>query len=159
MIAFIHRLNETLGRAVSWLSLAMVLLMFVSVLLRYVFNFSTVWQQELVTALYAVLFLLAAGYTLKHDGHVRIDVLYQHFSPRKKAWVNILGVVLFLWPVCGALFYTSFDFVLSSWHLLEASPEYNGLYGIFLIKTCLWVFAVCVALQGLAVVGESLRDI
>ena len=82
------------GHVVSWLALGMVLMTFFNVMQRYLLNTGLPWEQELVRFMHAILFLAAAGYTLKADEHVRVDVLYQHFSERDKAWVNLLGLSL-----------------------------------------------------------------
>lgn len=152
----IDRLNSFLGRAISWLALAMVLLMFFNVVSRYVFNLNLVWQQELVGFMHAILFLVAAGYTLLDDKHVRVDVIYQSLSEHKKAIVNLVGTIIFLLPVCIAITYFSNDFIISSWKIYESSSEYNGMKGVFLLKSCIWIFTLTLALQGVSTICKSL---
>ena len=94
----INTLNEWIGRSVSWLTLMMVLATFLIVVLRYVFNIGSVPLQESVSYMHTLVFMLGAAYTLKNDGHVRVDIFYQRFSPTAQAWVDCLGVLLLLMP-------------------------------------------------------------
>lgn len=157
--AFCDALNEALGKAVRWLALLMVLMMCFNVAMRYLFASGLPWQQELVRYFHAVLFLAAAGYTLKHEGHVRVDVFYQNFTPTRRAWVNLLGTLLFLFPVSVALIYFSWDYVLNSWNIYEASGEYRGMPGVFLLKTCIWLAAATLMVQGISVIVHSMQSI
>jgi len=106
--------------------------------------------------MHAILFLAAAGYTLQEDKHVRVDVLYQSLSVRNKAIVNLVGTLIFLLPVCFAISYLSYDFILSSWKIREASAEYNGMQGVYLLKSCIWVFTFSLILQGLSNIAKSI---
>lgn len=150
------RLNLWVGRGLSWLTLAVVLGMFLNVLLRYLFDSGAPWQMELVLALHAVTFLGVMGYTLQRGEQVRVDVFYARFSPRCKAWVELLGTLFLLLPVCVALMWFSWPYVVSSWGLREASSEYNGLQGIFLLKAFLVIGPLLLALQGVACAGKAL---
>lgn len=143
-------LNDRAGRAVSWLAVVTVVLMCGNVALRYLFNTGAPWQVELVLACHAMAFLTAMGYTLQAGDQVRVDVLYCHLSAKAKAWVDLLGTILLLFPLCVALLLFSWGFVESSWKLQEASSEYHGLPGIFLLKTFLLIGPSLLALQGVA---------
>ncbi|MDX1604677.1 MAG: TRAP transporter small permease subunit [Candidatus Competibacterales bacterium] len=160
MASLIRRLeavNAVLGRTVAWLALAMVLLQFAIVILRYVFSVGFIALQESVWYLHGLLFMLGAGYTLLRDEHVRIDVIYREASIRYRAWVDLLGVLLLLLPVCGAILWLSWNYVLNAWRTLEGSTELSGLPLIFLLKTVVLVFAVLLSLQGLALALRALR--
>ena len=109
IVAAIDRLNELIGRWIAWLTLFMVLVTVVIVVLRYGFNIGFIWMQESVRFMYAAVFLLGAGYTLKHDGHVRVDMLYERMGLQRRAWVDLLGTLLFLLPVCFTVIYFSWD--------------------------------------------------
>ena len=148
--AAIDALNERIGLGVAWLSLAMALVMFLTVILRYVFDLGWIWMQESVIYMHGALFMLAVGFTLKHEQHVRIDVLYNPLSVHKKAIVNLLGTIFLLFPTCVAIFYFAFPYVQNSWEVFEGSREAGGLPGIFLLKSVILVFPVLLALQGLA---------
>ncbi|MEJ2693129.1 MAG: TRAP transporter small permease subunit [Candidatus Thiodiazotropha sp.] len=143
-------LCELLGGAVSWLSLLMVLTTFVVVVLRYAFDLGWIWLQESVTYMHAALFLVGAAYTLKHQGHVRVDIFYSRFSPRTRAWVDLGGSLLLLLPVCLFIFIVSWDYVMQSWELYEGSREAGGLDGDYLLKSLILAMAGLLLLQGLA---------
>ncbi len=155
----IHRLDglaECTGRAIAWLTYGMVLLTVLIVLLRYGFSLSFTALGEGVSYLFALLFMLGAAYTLKHDDHVRVDVFYRNLSPRGQAWVNLLGTLFFLWPVMGLILWLSTDYVLASWSLMEGSREPGGLPFVYLLKSLLWVMPALMILQGLANVLRSI---
>ena len=155
-IKLIDLLTEGLGRVLSYLSLLMVLLMAAVVLLRYGLNSNSIALQESVTYLHGVLFMLAAAYTLKHDGHVRVDIFYRDFQPATKAWINCLGTLVFLLPVCGYIFFSSLHYVAESWRVREASPLPGGLPGVFLLKSLIPLFAFTLCLQAMA---EFIRNL
>ena len=98
LAARIDRLNGAIGRAVAWLALAVVLLQFSVVVLRYVFGAGSIWLSESILYAHAVLFMLAAAWPLRDGGHVRVDVFYAEASPRRKALIDLLGSVLLLLP-------------------------------------------------------------
>ncbi|MEZ5581420.1 MAG: TRAP transporter small permease subunit [Candidatus Competibacteraceae bacterium] len=152
----IDAISEWTGRGIAWLTLAMVLVQFVVVMLRYVFDWNRIYIQESVVYIHAVIFLVGAAYTLKHDGHVRVDIFYREMSPRAKAWVNLFGTLFLLLPTCGFIFWMSWDYVASSWGIFEGSREAGGLPGVFVLKSVILVMAALVILQGIA---ESLRNV
>lgn len=155
-ISAIDNLNERVGRVVSWLTLTMVLLQFAIVLFRYIFGIGWIAAQEAIVYMHATVFLSLAGYTLRHDGHVRVDIFYGSASPRGKAWVNLFGVMCFLLPMATAIFILSWPYVMASWKVLEGSPEGgNGIPGVFLLKSLILVFAALIILQGLALAAKS----
>lgn len=156
---YIDQISNFIGKVVSWLALAMVLLMFFNVVQRYAFNVSAIWQHELVRYMHAILFLTVVGYGLLKNKHVRVDIFYQGASKRTQAWVDMVGVVLFLFPVSIAIIYFSKDFISSSWAIKEASPEYNGMPAIFILKTFLWVFPALLSLQGISILCKSVITI
>src|ERR1700754_2406624 len=148
--ALIDRVNTAVGRAVSWCALAIVLIGFAVVLMRYVLGLGSIWLQETIIYAHAALFLLAAAWTLKEGGHVRVDVFYASASPRAKAWIDLLGALLLLLPFCIAILWFSLPYVGRSWAILERSRETSGLPLVFLLKTLIPVFAVLLGLQGIA---------
>jgi TRAP-type mannitol/chloroaromatic compound transport system permease small subunit len=146
----IDRLNTAIGRAASWCALAIVLIGCAVVLLRYVLGLGSIWLQESILYAHAALFLLAAAWTLNEGGHVRVDVFYAGASPRAKAWVDLVGTLLLLLPFCLAILWFSLPYVERSWAILERSRESSGLPLVFLLKTLIPVFALLLALQGVA---------
>lgn len=155
-VRLIDRLNEVIGRGIAWLTLAMVLIGFVVVMLRYVFNIGFVWMQESYVWLHGITFMVAAGYTLLHDGHVRVDIFYRPASIRTKAWVDLFGSLVLLLPVLVLVWQQAWPYVLDSWARLEESREAGGLPGLYLLKSILLVFCVTMGLQGLSLAGRSI---
>lgn len=154
-IACVDRLNDAVGRAVSWLTLAMVVAAVAVALLRYVFSIGFVWMQESYLWMHGALIMLGAAYTLRHDGHVRVDVFYGRMSQRRRALVDFAGVLLFLLPLCGMIFYISLPYVIESWAKRESSFQAGGLPGVYLMKTLIPVFCVLVALQGIVMMARA----
>jgi TRAP-type mannitol/chloroaromatic compound transport system permease small subunit len=146
----VDRLNGAIGRAASWCALAIVLIGFVVVLMRYVLGLGSLWLQESILYAHAALFLLAAAWTLREGGHVRVDVFYAESSPHTKSCIDLLGALLLLLPFCFAILWFSLPYVARSWAILERSRESSGLPLVFLLKTLIPVFAVLLALQGVA---------
>lgn len=147
--------SETTGRIVSWLAVAMVLVQFALVVMRYVFGLASIAMQESVIYMHGILFMVAAGYTLLHDAHVRVDVFYREAGERARAWINLIGVFGFLVPVCGLIWYVSWDYVARSWAVLEGSRETSGIQGVYLLKSVILVFVALVVLQGLSLAARA----
>lgn len=145
-----EHITEWFGRTMAWMSLLMVVTMFFTVLLRYAFNIPTIAVSEAVVYMHALIFMLGSAYTLKHEGHVRVDIFYQRFSGQRQAWVELLGGVLMLMPMMLYIFISSWDYVAASWSQLEGSAEPGGLPAVFLLKTTMLLFALLMMLQGSA---------
>ncbi|HKJ10477.1 MAG TPA: TRAP transporter small permease subunit [Gammaproteobacteria bacterium] len=143
-------LAEWTGRAISWLTLLLVLDTFAVVVLRYLFSVGWIAMQESMTYLHAFVFLLGAAYTLRHDGHVRVDIVYRDLGPRARAWLDLLGTFVFLVPVCAFILWSSWGYVASSWALHEGSEEAGGLPLVYILKTAIPVMAVLMLIQGLS---------
>ena len=160
-IEIIDRLNDVIGKSVAWLTLAMVVVTFLVVVLRYAFSIGWIAMQESVVYLHSVVFMLGAAYTLKAEEHVRVDVFYRSMSERQRAWVDLIGVLLFLLPLCVFLGWKSFDFVTQSWSIREASRESGGLPYPFIsmLKSVLLLMPLTVGLQGLSIVLNSLKTL
>lgn len=157
----IDQISIRLGKAASWLTLFMVIVTFIIVVMRYVFDAGLIWLQESVVWMHAVVFMIGAAYTMQQEGHVRVDIFYRDMSPRGRAWVDLCGVVVFLLPLCIFLAWKSMDFVAVSWRLREASREAGGLPYPFvpLLKSILVVMPVAVGLQGFALLSRSVRTL
>ncbi len=156
IIASIDQLSERLGQGVAWLTLALVLLTFLVVVLRYLFNIGSVALQESLLYIHSLIFMLGAAYTLLHDSHVRVDVLYRPLSARRKALINLLGTLFILFPFCGFIGYISWEYVSNSWGYWEGSRESGGLDAVFVLKGLILIMPLLLFLQGIA---ESLRSI
>jgi len=149
------------GKVAAWLTLLMVVVTVVIVVLRYLFGLGYIWLQESLTWMHAVVFMLGAAYTLQQDEHVRVDVFYRAMSERRRAWVNVLGVVFFIGPLYGFLFYESLDYVERAWSIREVSRDTGGLPypAIPLLKSVLLVMPVALLLQGLSLLLFSITQL
>jgi TRAP-type mannitol/chloroaromatic compound transport system permease small subunit len=153
----IDRLNEAIGVHVAWLTLVLVLVEFTVVLMRYVFGIGSVKMQESIVYMHATVFMVAAGYTLLHNGHVRCDIFYAAATPRRQALIDLIGVAIFLLPTCALIGWMAWPYVAQAWSVLEGSQEGSlGIPGVFLLKSVILVFAGLVALQGIALALHSL---
>jgi TRAP-type mannitol/chloroaromatic compound transport system permease small subunit len=154
----LDRISDITGRITAWLTLAMVLMTTVIVIMRYVFDAGLIWMQESVTWMHAAVFMIGAAYTLLHEEHVRVDIFYRKISARRRAVVDVLGVLLFLLPLCVFLAYTAWDFAATSWSIHETSREPGGLpYPMIpLLKSVVAIMPVLVGLQGISMLARAL---
>ena len=157
LCSVIDRINQQIGRYSAWLALAMVLLMAAVVVLRYWFQFGSIAMQEAVVYLNAALFACGAGYTLKQQGHVRVDIFYSRASARVQACIDLAGGVLFLLPSTLFIFFGNWDYVALSWRIREGSTEASGLPYIYVLKSMILLLAVLLALQGIAEMIKAWR--
>ncbi len=147
---WIDNLNAWVGWMVAWVTLGLVLVVFTDVVMRYLFQTSFVFTQELEWHLFAFIFLIGGGYTLLQDGHVRVDIVYQRLGFKGRAWVNFLGVLLLLIPGCLLIIVTSWNFVYKSWSIFEGSPDPGGIPLRFILKACIPAGFVLILLQGIS---------
>jgi TRAP-type mannitol/chloroaromatic compound transport system permease small subunit len=148
----VQRASVFLGRLVSQLYPLMILLIFAVVVLRYFFDAGWIWLQEAILWIHALIFLLVAPYALEEDAHVRVDVFYRQWSKKTQALINLLGALLFLCPFSLFLFYSSLDYIFSSWIINEASRDAGGMPYPFisLLKSTIPLTALLLFLQGLS---------
>ncbi len=156
LCGLIDSMNEWIGRAVSWTTLGLVIVIFSDVVMRYAFNKSYVFTQELEWHIFSFIFLVGAGYTLLHDGHVRVDIIYQIISPKAQAWVDFIGVIFFLIPGCYLVIKTSGAFTFSSWEVFEGSPDPGGISYRFIVKSFIPIGFSLMLLQGISLGLKSL---
>ena len=159
LIHIIDRINTAIGKATSWLSVVLVLVIITDVFLRYAFSITSAASFELEWHLFAAIFLLSAGWTLKQDRHVRVDVFYQNFSERRKAMVNLAGTLLLLIPFCIVGFWESLPFVEQSYQLNETSPDPGGLPARWIIKSAIPAGFLLLVIQGISELLRSLKII
>ena len=157
----LEKISEWCGNAISWCILIMVLVIGYDVFMRYVFQIGSVALQELEWHLFAIVFLLGASYTLKHDGHVRVDIFYQskRMSDVNRAWVDLLGTVLFLFPFCILIIVSSWEFIANSFAIAEGSPDAGGLPYRFILKAAIPLGFALLVIQGIAIVLKSINII
>ena len=158
---FLDAISIKVGHATSWLTLLMVFVTFVIVVMRYVFGTGLIWLQESVTWMHAVVFMLGAAYTLQQEQHVRVDIFYRKMTDKQRAWVNLFGVLVFIFPLCGFFVHASVDYVAGAWSFREVSRNSGGLPYPFvpLLKSALLIMPVALALQGLSLLLRSAQTI
>lgn len=149
--------TERVGRVTAWLALALVVVTGAVVLLRYAFQTGSIALQESLIYINALLFTLGGAYTLKHDGHVRVDIFYSRMTVRGKARVDTAGILLLLFPVCFYILWTSWDYVAVSWRVREGSAETSGLPYVYLLKTTILLLGGFLLWQGVAELIKAVR--
>lgn len=178
IVYFINTISEWTGRLIAWLILLMVLIIVYQASMVALFSIGSVALQELQWHLFALVFLLSAGYTLKHEDHVRIDLIYQShwLTDQHRAWINFLGGIFLLIPFCLLVIVASWPFVSAainytlafsnSWpfisitiHYAEGSPDPGGLPYRFLLKAAIPIGFSLLMLQGVANSLTSLLDL
>lgn len=155
----IDRAIDWTGRAVAWLTFAMITVTCVVVVLRYGFDTSAIMLQESVIYMHGMVFMLGLAYTAQHDGHVRVDVLYGRMSARARAAVNLAGHLVLTAPLCVTIFFTSLDYVASSWAVLESSQEVGGIPAVFALKTLIPLAAAMLVAQAAVLSVREFRTL
>ena len=146
----LDRVLDQLGQSISWLNLLMAIIVLVIVVLRYWLSIGSVALQESITYLHAALFMLGISYTLQHNGHVRVDIFYRNFSARRRALVNLAGLIMFLIPTCVLIIVSSWDYVNASWATGERSEESSGIAFVYGLKTLMIIMPSLLIVQGIA---------
>jgi TRAP-type mannitol/chloroaromatic compound transport system permease small subunit len=123
----VDELTERIGRAMYWLLLIAVLISTGNAIIRKAFNVSSNAYLEAQWYLFAAVFMLAAGYVFLHDQHVRIDVISSRISRRAQVWVDVVGIAVFLLPLCVFLIWTALPSLLTAWQSQEVSANPGGL--------------------------------
>jgi TRAP-type mannitol/chloroaromatic compound transport system permease small subunit len=156
VIAGLDWINRAIGLTVCWLALAMVLLQFAIVILRYMFGISYIFLQEGVLYMHAALFMLGSGYALLVNEHVRVDVFYARLSPRGRALIDVFGGLVLLLPSLLVILWVTWPFVHRSWIFLEGPMSVGGIPASFLLKSLVPAFCILLSLQGLSLILSSL---
>ena len=157
----IDRFTETIGKLSSWLVLLLVLLTCYDVIMRYVFHQGSVGLQELEWHIFALIFLIGSAYTLKHDGHVRVDILYrsQWLSDSQRIWIDIIGTLFFLMPFFVLVLVSSWPFAYNSFLYQEGSPDPGGLPYRFILKSAILLGFVLLLIQSVAELIKQIRTL
>ncbi|NDV01162.1 TRAP transporter small permease subunit [Pseudoroseicyclus tamaricis] len=156
IVRVICAINLVIGWVFSWLALGIVVVCFTVVVQRYVFSISFVWMQDLYIWLNGAMFTAVAGFALLRDDHVRVDIFYRTASRKRKAVVDLIGVLVFLLPFTYVVLAYSMPFVTRSWSYLEGSSNVGGMPGLFVLKSFIIAFAVLIGLQGIAMALRSI---
>ncbi|WP_346796830.1 TRAP transporter small permease subunit [Halomonas sp. Bachu 37] len=149
LLRWLDRVTELVGRAISWLVLVMMVVQFAIVVMRYVIGINSIVMQESVMYMHAAVFMLGAAWTLRHDGHVRVDIFYRRLSDKGRAWIDLLGTLFLLLPVMLFIGVSSFAYVMTSWHIQERSPD-GGIPGVFVLKSLILAMVVLLLIQAVA---------
>ena len=155
----IDAIIEISGRTVAWLSLGMVVITCTVVVLRYGFDTGAIALQESVTYMHALVFMIGLSYALKHDRHVRVDLLFNRLSRRSRQRINLIGHLGLLLPICLVITMESFDYVMRSWAISEGSPEAGGIPGVYLLKTLIPLSALLLSMQAVSEVLRAYRQL
>ncbi|MEQ8338606.1 MAG: TRAP transporter small permease subunit [Cyclobacteriaceae bacterium] len=159
LTTLLERSVAQIGKLASWLSLLIVIIIVVDVFMRYTFSITSSASFEIEWHLFGALFLLASGWALQEDKHVRVDVFYQKFSTKSKAWINLTGTVFLLLPFCYVGFVEGLQFTITSYQIGETSPDPGGLPGRFIIKSMIPAGMFLLGMQGIAIILKSIKDI
>lgn len=155
-VTFLESISERVGKVFAWTTSLMVWLICLDVLMRYLFNFTLIWIVELEIYFFALTFLFGGAYAFKHDKHVRVDVFYANYSPKRKAWVNLIGGLLFLVPWCLVAIIVCWRYFMFSWTWGETSAQPGGLPAVYVLKFCLFMGFVFLLIQGIASILKSI---
>lgn len=155
----LRKLVAVSGKMVAWLTLAMVILTFSIVVMRYGFNLGWIWLQESLTYMHVAVFSIAAAWTLQLDEHVRVDIFYADMTQKKRAWVDLLGTLIFLLPFCIFLIVMAWPYVANSWQLLETSREAGGLPLVFVLKSLMIIMPALLIVQAFLNAVDAARTI
>ena len=157
VVRICDRINEWIGSfIVAPAVFLFILIIFSNVIMRYVFNTSFVFMAELEWHVFSFIFLMGAGFTLLHDGHVRVDVFYSTMERKKQAYINFFGVILFLLPSCYLVLTTTIPWVIDSYQVGEMSINPGGIPARFLLKAVLPVGYFLMLIQGISLFLKSL---
>lgn len=155
----INSFIKYVGNTISWLNVALIILIGLDVLFRYFFSFSKNWILELEWHFFALVFILGSAYALQEDKHVRVDVFYQKFSEKTKTIINLLGTIVFLFPWCYLVITTSYKFAINSWYIREGSNQPGGLPARYMIKSMIVVGFLLLLIQGVALVFKYSKQL
>lgn len=151
----INQFSNSVGQVIAWLTLLLVILVMTVVISRYLLGVGSIAIQESVSYVHAIIFMLGLAFTLQRGGHVRVDIFYREFSPRRKAIVDLIGAAIFLLPFCGLILFGSWDYVMASWSIRETSSETGGIAAVYLLKTLMIIMPITLGLQGVGQIIES----
>lgn len=155
----INGFSELLGKLAGLLLILLLLNVFYDVIMRYLFNDVSIGMQELEWHLYSTMFLLGVSYSLRHNGHVRVDLIYERLSHKSQAWIDILGTLIFLLPFTLLVGYYSIDFVFSAYELNEQSGDPGGLTHRWIIKSMITFAFFSMAISGVGLILHSVNRI
>jgi len=156
---WINQFSDLLGKMAGVLLVLLLFNVFYDVVMRYMFNDVSIGMQELEWHLYSTIFLLGVSYAIRHDGHVRVDLIYERLSVKRQAWVDLMGCLIFLLPFTLLVFYYGLGFVAESWDMSERSGDPGGLLYRWAIKSMIPIAFLSMAISGIGMVLHSINKI
>ncbi|MFL1895904.1 TRAP transporter small permease subunit [Aquimarina sp. 2-A2] len=159
IITLIDWISKKIGELVSWFSVFLAIIIGLDVVIRYIFQFTYIWVIETEIYLFGFMFLLASGYTFQFQKHVRVDLFYARFSEKGKAWIDLIGGVLFLIPWCYVVIASSWYYVTISYGMNESSAQPGGLPALYILKFSITLGFLLLLLQGISDILKSIRTI
>ena len=154
----IDNLIENICNILIVLLLVMILMVFISIIFRYFLNISSASLQELIMYFHAIIFMFGISYTLKENGHVKIDIIFNTLTKKTQSYISIIGILLFIFPVSFFLIYMSIGMVIQSWLILEGSSEAGGLNLVFILKTIIPLTGFLILLQSLSQLLKLIKE-
>ncbi len=155
----LDNINEWVGRIFSWSTSIMVWIIFGLVVMRYGFGLFSQKASELTTYFFAISFLMASGYAFKNENHVRVDLFYAKWNDKRKAWVNLLGGLLFLMPWCIVSIIVCFKYAKTSFLRGEVSDQPSGLPAVYILKFILLMGFVLLLIQAISSIIKAIAII
>ena len=146
----IDKVIDNIAKILTYLLVSMIILVFITVIIRYMLNISYVALQELVMYFHALIFMFGVSYALKEKSHVKIDIIYNSLSKKNQYFISMLGTIIFIIPTSLFIIYSSMDMVIQSWSLLEGSSEAGGLDLIFILKSVIPIMGFLIFIQALS---------
>ncbi len=146
----IDKVIDNIAKILTYLLVSMIILVFITVIIRYMLNISYVALQELVMYFHALIFMFGVSYALKEKSHVKIDIIYNSLGEKNQYFISMLGTIIFIIPTSLFITYSSIDMVTQSWSLLEGSSEAGGLDLVFILKSVIPITGVLIFLQALS---------
>tara|TARA_B100000035_G_scaffold139112_1_gene118556 strand:- start:2059 stop:2553 length:495 start_codon:yes stop_codon:yes gene_type:complete len=146
----IDKIIDNTTNILTYLLVSMIILVFITVIIRYMLNISYVALQELIMYFHALIFMFGLSYALKEKSHVKIDIIYNSLNKKNQYFISMLGTIIFIIPTSLFIVYSSMDMVTQSWSLLEGSSEAGGLDLVFILKSVIPIAGFLIFLQALS---------
>jgi TRAP-type mannitol/chloroaromatic compound transport system permease small subunit len=153
---FFEKLNIITGKILAIIMILLIMNVFYDVVSRYFFHGGSIAMQELEWHIFGVMILFGMSYALREEAHVRVDFLYNRFSPKTQAIINIVGTILFIIPLSLFIIYVSYDFVMDSYTTNEISDDPGGLTHRWIIKSMIPLSFIYIIITSFGYITKNL---